>query len=216
MNDALEQLRRVGLRPSAVIDVGVANGTPDLYRVFPEPTYLLVEPMVEFESTLKATLRSQIRGTYALTAVGAATGRIALTVRGSDSSAYREVDRSDRAVESRTVPVNTLDALCAERELRGPYLLKVDVQGGELEVLAGARRILRETEAIILEVSLLQALVGIPVLADVVQAMDDYGFAVYDLFGGHFRPVDGALTQIDLVFVKTIGRFRRYQGYRPN
>jgi hypothetical protein len=40
-----------------VIDVGVANATPDLYGVFPEPSLLLIEPLVEFEPYLSCSVR---------------------------------------------------------------------------------------------------------------------------------------------------------------
>ena len=37
----LAQLARLGFKPHTVIDVGVANATPDLYGVFPEASLLL-------------------------------------------------------------------------------------------------------------------------------------------------------------------------------
>lgn len=214
MQDALEHLRRVGFRPNTIIDVGVAFGTPELYSVFPEPTYLLVEPIAEFEPALKTLLAKQIHGSYVIAAAGAKPGTVSLTVRGAGSSHYREVDRSDSDVQIREVLMTTLDELCKQRALSGPYLVKIDVQGGELEVLAGAQAILPETDAAVVEVSLLQLLEGIPNFTRVVQQMNDYGFVTYDLFGGHARPADGALAQIDVVFVKTTGRFRQFQGYR--
>jgi FkbM family methyltransferase len=214
MEDALQHLRRVGLKPSTIIDVGVAFGTPELYRVFPEPTYLLIEPLAEFEPNLKALLSTQIRGSYELAAAGAAPGVINMALRGEASSAYRDIDRSNAAAQTRQVPVTTLDDLCEQRALTGPYLVKVDVQGAELEVLAGAKTTLIETEVVILEVSLFQLSEGIPQFADVVQTMDGYGFATYDLFEGLARPADGALAQIDMAFVKTAGRLRQYQGFR--
>jgi FkbM family methyltransferase len=214
MEDALRHLRQVGLKPRTITDVGVAFGTPELYDVFPEPTYLLVEPIAEFEPAIKTLLTKQIRGSYVIAAAGAKSGTMSVSFRGEASSFYRDVDRSDSDAQLREIPVTTLDDLCAQRTLNGPYLIKVDVQGAELEVLAGATAILPDTEGVILEVSLFQLLDGIPEFAEVVETMGEYGFATYDLFEGLARPADAALAQIDMAFVKTTGPFRRYQGFR--
>ena len=74
----------------------------------------------------------------------------------------------------------TIDDLCAERKLDGPYLLKVDVQVAELQVLAGASRMLRQTEAVILETTLFGTMVGGPQVWDVMAWMKRTGFVVYD------------------------------------
>lgn len=55
------------------------------------------------------------------------------------------------APDAVTVPVQSLDGLCAELDLR-PDLIKIDVEGYELAVLAGAREILgRDRPALFLE-----------------------------------------------------------------
>ena len=43
--------------------------------------------------------------------------------------------------------------------------------------------------------------------------MKDRSFVVYDIIGCNYRPYDGALAQVDLVFVKEDGRFRKYHYY---
>ena len=39
------------------------------------------------------------------------------------------------------------------------------------------------------------------------------GGVVYDIYGGHQRPLDGALAQVDLAFVREDGRFRTSHDY---
>jgi Methyltransferase FkbM domain len=96
----------------------------------------------------------------------------------------------------------TVDEVCAEKNLNGPYLIKVDVQGAELQVLAGATRTLREAEAVILEVTLFGTIISGPQFSDVVAFMKQCRFVAYDFCGFLYRPFDKALSQVDLVFVR--------------
>jgi hypothetical protein len=43
--------------------------------------------------------------------------------------------------------------------------------------------------------------------------MKDRGFVVYDICGFVQRPLDGALAQVDLAFVKENGHFRKCHDY---
>ena len=52
------QLKDNGFNPYTIIDVGVAKGTPDLYDVFPDSFFYLIEPLKEFESDLIKILRT--------------------------------------------------------------------------------------------------------------------------------------------------------------
>jgi hypothetical protein len=50
---------------------------------------------------------------------------------------------------------------------------------------------------------------GQPLIDEVLRYMDRQGFFPYDFFGGFNRPLDDALGQIDIAFVKRDGPFRR-------
>jgi hypothetical protein len=80
-------------------------------------------------------------------------------------------------------------------------------------VLAGATRTLEKTDAIILEVSLFGTMIGGPQHYDVVSKMKRLGFVVYDIFGFLYRPFDNALSQVDMVFVRENGSFRKHHAY---
>lgn len=214
MAGALRQLSALGFHPRTVIDVGVATKTEELYQAFQDADILLVEPLVEFEPFLRDICRSY-KAQYVLAAAGETPGSAVINVHPDKfgSSLLKEIEGPRVDGVPREIPVVTIDQLCASRNLAGPYLMKVDVQGAELQVLAGATRTLQHTEVVILEVTLFGSLIGGPQLADVVARMKQYGFAVYDIFGFNYRPLDNALSQVDMVFVQEGGRFRESHAF---
>ena len=80
-------------------------------------------------------------------------------------------------------------------------------------MLAGAPATLQRTEMVIAEVSLFRFFAGGPLLHDVVAFMRCNGFVIYDIAGHLRRPLDGALAQLDLVFVREDGPFRQHHEY---
>jgi FkbM family methyltransferase len=215
LRGALRQLVKLGFRPRTVIDVGVAFETRELYEEFREAKILLVEPLAEFEPFLKK-ICSEFQAQYVLAAAGEKTGTTALNVHKNQldsSSLFREIEGVEVDGEPREVPLVTIDEVCAQRGLAGPFLLKVDVQGAELRVLSGAAKTLEQSEVVILEVTLFGTMIGGPQLADVVTYMRERGFVVYDLWGMLYRPLDGALAQVDMEFVRGDSALRKEHAF---
>ena len=212
LGDAFEHIaklsREVGFWPQTVIDVGVADGTPELYRNFPKATFLLIEPLKEFEDALKA-ICTQYDATYVIAAAASQEGTTIINIT-PDLSGSSILDPKEPHLESQTreVPTVTIDSLVDELGLRGPFVLKVDAQSSELLVLRGASRTMEMSEVIVLEVTLFQFVKDGPQFFDIVAFLKGYGFVVYDIVGHTYRPLDHALGQVDVVFVKENGMFR--------
>ena len=64
-----------------------------------------------------------------------------------------------------------------------------------------------------LEVTLFGTMIGGPQIYDVISQMKEYGFVVYDFYGFLYRPLDGALAQVDAVFVREDGKFRTSHAF---
>lgn len=214
MAGGVAQLAAMGFEPRTVIDVGVANATAELYETFKNASIFLIEPLVEFEPFLRR-ICGTYKAQYVLAAAGPEAGSATINVHPDKfgSSLLKEAEGGAVDGVPRSVPVITIDEECAKRNLTGPYLVKVDVQGAELQVLAGATQTLGESEAVVLEVSLFGFMIGGPQLYDIVRWMRQCGFVVYDIFGGHYRPLDGALAQVDMIFVREDGPFRGSHAY---
>lgn len=216
LRGALEHARSTGLSPRTVIDVGVAYGTPELYETFPAARHLLVEPVETFRPHLDAIVRAYPTAEYVIAAAAGKPGTVTLNVHPDlvGSSMYLEVEDSPGLNGAPcTVPAVTLDLLCEERAANGPYLLKIDVQGGELDALSGASRTLDETEYAIVETSLFGFFENSVQILDVITFMHARGFALYDIADPNYRPLDGALAQVDVAFVKAHGPLRARSGY---
>ena len=209
----LAHYRSLGLDPATVIDVGVATGTPQLYDGLPRARLVLVEPVAEWRDAMEAIARAR-PAHIALAAAGAQAGEIEISVhRAPVCSSMLGDRRGDAGQPTRTVPMRRLDEIAAEAGVHGPYVIKVDVEGAELEVLKGAGALLDETEMVLLEVSLFELVPGTPQLAEVVGWMHEHGFAVADFYNGHNRLLDGSLAQVDIAFVQEHGGFRRDHAY---
>jgi hypothetical protein len=116
---------------------------------------------------------------------------------------------SQYRVNEMQVDVLSLDDLVSAGEIPGiPEVLKIDVEGYELEVLKGAGRLFGKTELVILEVSLYRFW-GQPVFHEVVAWMADRGYVLYDFAGFNRRPKDGTLGQADACFIRQDSRLRR-------
>ncbi|HUR59526.1 MAG TPA: FkbM family methyltransferase, partial [Opitutaceae bacterium] len=100
------------------------------------------------------------------------------------------------------VPINTLARIATEDGFADCDFLKLDLQGHELEALKGAHKIFGRVEVIVTEVSWLQ-IGDVPLLADVLSTFAQHHYRPYDVWGFNHRPLDGALWQSDLAFVRS-------------
>ncbi len=208
----LSHVASLGLRPATVIDVGAADGTftRACRQIFPQASYVLIEPLQEFTAAL-AELRRAVSGVSVhQVAAASRAGEVTFHVHSDlyGSSLLLENEGGQVNGTPRTVAAVTLDELIATEGARGPFLLKLDVQGAELDVLDGAPRTLAASELVVAEVSLYQAFENGPQLADVVAFMKARGFVAYDIYGFLYRPLDGALACVDIAFVKENSAFR--------
>jgi len=215
MYGCLQQAAKNGLNPETIIDVGAADGTPPLYEVFPEANHILIEPLKEFSPNLSQLVTQLKKAKYISAAATSQTGSLIINVHPDllGSSIYKEKEDSDVNGVERTVPTVTIDALCTDRGTTGPYLIKIDTQGSELEVLMGAEKIIQDTEFIILEVSLFEFFKGGCQFYDCIKFMKERGFVAYDIFDLQYRLLDGAMSQVDIAFVRDQSQFRKIHFY---
>ncbi len=206
--ELISHLMTLGFCPGTIIDVGVAFGTPEIYDLNDKATLVLVEPVIEFKKYINNFLKNREALVY-YQAAAAYDGETVLSVTPdmTTSSLLTPMNATDDVIH-RSVPCCKLDTLNNRDRWPKPYLLKIDVQGAELDVLNGAKNLLKNTEVILTEVSLFPFSPSLPDFYEIVNHMKQEGFVIYDLFNGHNRPLDNARAQIDIAFVKENGIFR--------
>lgn len=202
----LALLRGRGFRPATVIDVGAQTGTPPLYEVFPDAHHVLIEPVEENEPALQRLCAQLPSAEYRIAAIANQGGTVPLAV--SDNRLYASVvlagHQPGPGDTLRTVPAVQLDVLCAERGCAGPLLVKIDVDGLELEVLAGATTLMTPDTVFVIEATVGDAT---PRLASIIDAMAPFGFQVWDIVDALYRPDSDRLWQVDLVMVHRDGPY---------
>jgi len=204
-----EHLQSLGVRPDICIDVGAATGTPSIYQAFPAAKHIAFEPLPDFQSALREALApyDAIAKNCALSDhAGERTLLRHNDLFGSSIMHSRE-DNDDRVV---TVKTSTLDIEMSDVDLaNNTVLLKTDCQGSDLMVLKGGAETLKHCDIVLVEASLFRFWgPHQPDFYDIVEFMHASGFALYDLLDGLYRPLDSALGQLDLAFVKHRGPLR--------
>lgn len=190
-----------GFRPNKIIDIGAFEGewTKEVSRIFPEASFLMLEAQPSKEEKLKVLKSNKVD--YQISLLGPKSGQKAkFYINETVSSALPESAKDNQ--DFIEIPMCTLDEVLSEKSFTDANFLKLDVQGYELEVLKGAASILNRVEVVLMEVSLLEINQGAPLIKDVINFMDQHSFVCYDICSLIRRPLDKALWQTDLIFVK--------------
>ena len=184
--------------------------------VFPGAEVIMIEPQEEMRPFLD-TLCAERQGLEFIPAgAGGKSGELVQTIWDdlAGSSFLPEVSTDKiREGRQRVTPIVTIDRLLEERPNFHPDLVKLDVQGYELEVLKGGETLFGRTELMILETNLYQFLPTMPLTIDCMNFMAERGYELYDITESLRRPLDGALGQIDLAFARAGGILRRSSSW---
>ncbi|AXY77103.1 FkbM family methyltransferase [Paraflavitalea soli] len=213
---SIENLKRNGFAPKVIADVGAYEGefTTEVYKTFPDATFYMFEANPQKEAGLK-----EVTGKYPghtklfMNCLGSKAGQdVSFHLMETASSVLDE--HFDQHVPAIALKTETLDNIFSKEGIVKVDMIKLDVQGYEVEILKGFEKYLPTLDVIVTEVSLLDIHKGVPLFRDVVNFMYDYGFVAYDICSvSARRPLDQALWQTDLIFVKENSAFRADKRY---
>ena len=144
-------------------------------------------------------------------ALGSKAGETVINIAGNSVSSSLLPMRSEHVaaapesayVRTEVVKVERLDELA--RKFTGPHrrvMIKIDTQGYELEVLAGATGLLPQAVALQLELSLVPLYEGAPTFIDAIHYMESRGFELFSVAPGFKDKQTGRLLQMDGMFLR--------------
>ena len=196
-------LKRGSFEPRHIIDVGANRGswTRKALLYFPDAQYTLVEP----QDHLKAHVQDLIDGGGKITWINAGVadkcGVLPFTISYRDDSSTFAPTQADLDVPTTPVPVMTLNEIVSVSGAALPEVVKIDAEGFDLKVLAGASNLLGKTDIFFVEVT-----ICCPghenTIARVVRTMDKAGYHVVDITDINRSPKYGVLWLCELAFLR--------------
>ncbi|MBS0478987.1 MAG: FkbM family methyltransferase [Proteobacteria bacterium] len=198
-----QRLADRGFAPDSYIDVGAYHGnwTRLANRLLgPKPT-LMVEGQAALLPALEAFAATRPDLFVAGGVLSATSGQeVAFHEMGTGSSIFAEASNAARTTRNTTT--RTLDDVAGDflTTVSAPFL-KIDVQGAELEVLAGGTKVLEKASLVQLEVAMLPYNKGAPLMPEVVAWMAARDWLPTEISG--FSRPSGPLVQIDMLFARS-------------
>jgi FkbM family methyltransferase len=198
-----------GINPSVIYDIGANDGswTRDMKQVYPNARYVQFEANSDHSSPDRhiVLLGNEEKE---ITFYKSKTDK-----QNTGASIYLEVSNhyEKDKYESIQLPMVKLDSYAIQNNLPQPDLIKLDVQGAEIDILNGAISILKQTQYIIMEVALHRWNKDAPMIEDVILFMKEKGFQMVDILDTHF--LANYLFQIDVLFVHESTGIRRENFY---
>ncbi|MBD0255372.1 MAG: FkbM family methyltransferase [Cytophagales bacterium] len=203
-------------RVDYVLDVGANTGAygKTLRKYGYRGNIISFEPLTSAWTKLSDNARGDARWTVAdRMALGNYNGNTEINIAGNSESSsvlpmeksHWEVAPDSKYIAKEPVPVRRLDDYLAEKGigLSPNVYLKIDTQGFESQVLAGAANTLDKTVGLELELSLLPLYEGQLLYQDLIRILNGKGFQLWSMFPVFTDPATGRLLQFNGFFVKS-------------
>lgn len=191
-------LKEKGYYPKSIVDIGANLGQfHNLVKsIYPDSKVLSVEGNPECENALRYN-----NPNYLITLLGSEKTTKTFYVNKNDAtctgaSIYKETTEFYDDCNEFTLPMTTLDSLQQTFDL-----IKIDVQGAELDILKGGVKTIVDCDFILVELSINKYNDGAPSADEVIVFLSNLGFQINDIFS-HFY-FNNTLTQIDILFINT-------------
>jgi hypothetical protein len=188
--------------PKRFLDIGAHTGefTQNILRLAPECQVVMVEANPNCEPYLQ-----KLNHGYDILALSNKQGKAELFVEkanmlGTGASLYKENTEwyADGKFDKVEVELDTLD----NKKYFGYEvidLVKLDVQGAELDILEGGRKTITRSKYVLIETSLVVYNHGAPMVDAIVPKMKEYGFYMEDILD-YLKFNKNQISQMDILF----------------
>lgn len=197
----LEKIKNY-FEPKSILDIGANVGQfyNESKTIFPNAYYYLIEGAESCEVVLET-----LGVDYSISLLSDVEKDVQFYTRKHEprctgNSIYREntsfYDDDQILVEQKRT--QTLSNLLNNQTFD---LIKIDVQGSEIDIINGGLNIIKEAKGILMEVSLIEYNQNAPTKDFVYEYMDNLGFIPVELIGNLNHPLTYELIQQDILFL---------------
>ena len=195
------------LRLAGIIDIGANKGQFSLAarEIFPQAVIVAFEPLPVAAATYRSVFASDPAVTLHQAAVSCQRGVLDLHLsKRLDSSSLLPISNLQSEIFPGTEEVGILGVPAGPLSdyvgvLPSPVLLKIDVQGFELEVLKASEDLLPHFDHIYVEVSFVPLYEGQALAAAVIAFLQEHNFVLIGAYNASFD-ASGIAIQADLLF----------------
>lgn len=205
----VKQLTRLAPGLRTIIDGGANHGqfSRACADYFPDANILAFEPSPATADICERNLKDLANFVLVRQALGKTDGELIFN-ESSDSQCSSFLDGipgnallgSATVVQQTSVPVCRLDTFLVGRELDGPAMLKLDLQGFEMPALIGAGERLDDFQYVLIECPLLRAYEGEASFGEITVMMTRRGYEIEGFLNAASR--SGTIVQVDALFVR--------------
>lgn len=194
---------------ATVLDIGANRGqfTLAVRRWAPEAKVIAFEPLAGPAARFRRVFQGDSKVILHQAAIGPEAGEAIIHVSAADdsssllpiSAAQQRLFPGTGEVRTETIRVGRLSDFVPAEDIKTPALLKLDVQGFELEALRGCEDLLQRFGHVYVECSFMELYIGQVLAHEVIAWLAERGFVlggVYNMsYDGHGRAV-----QADFLF----------------
>ena len=180
----VDYLKSLSISPKVIYDIGasVLHWTNEAKTIWPNADYILFEAMPECEFLYKENNLQ-----YHIGVLSDVNDREVSFYQNNyhpgGNSYYKENEQINpesirlyNESNKKLYKTKTLDSIISSKNLPMPDLIKIDVQGAELDVLKGSKEALKNCKDLILELQIVEYNKGAPLRDEVIKYVENLGF----------------------------------------
>jgi FkbM family methyltransferase len=200
----LQNLSRIGFKPRMILDIGAHHGdwAKEIASIFPDSSIFMVEGNSDCEEKL-----SQVGYPYSISLLSDRFKSVPFYKHNgfytTGDSIYKENTEAYSKENSEVTILHccTLDDIVDRYNLQNIDMIKMDVQGSEMDIMKGSLATIQKAQVVLLELQLIEYNTGAPMFIEMIVFMDSIGFKVYDVIELHYTS-DHELIQVDILFMR--------------
>ena len=194
-----------------IIDVGANKGQFSLASRFilPNSKIYSFEPLEKPAKIFKSLFSYDKKVVLFRYALGAKKSSLDINIsRKDDSSSILNISKNQTSIfpgtdylRSEKIDLAPLSFFLKPKHFKNRTLMKIDVQGFELEVLKGSYDLFKYIHYIYVECSFIQLYEKQPLAYNVIKFLEDFSFYLKGIYNPYYKK-DGVVIQADFLFEK--------------